>query len=100
MMKTAFSSLALNLYQPAVILTYEDWQSRLLARRSGSGDVVHRRDAATKSSGREWQPEGRLWVALGLRRVLVTMNHIITSDAPCREPPKTVLMGQDQCRLV
>lgn len=22
-------------------------------------DVVHRRDAATKSSGREWQPEGR-----------------------------------------
>jgi putative transposase len=28
------------------------------------------------------------------------MNHIATSDAPCREPPKTVLMGQDQRRLV
>ncbi|MEO7327902.1 MAG: IS66 family insertion sequence element accessory protein TnpB, partial [Minicystis sp.] len=42
-----------GLYQGAVIPTYEDCHSRLLARRSGSGDVVHRRDAPTKSSGRE-----------------------------------------------
>ncbi len=42
----------------------------------------------------------RLLVALGQRRALVTMNHIDTSDAPCREPPEAVLMGQDQCRLV
>ncbi|MEP6869911.1 MAG: hypothetical protein ABJA20_15505, partial [Novosphingobium sp.] len=40
-------------YQGAVILTYEDCQSRLLARSSGSGDVVHRRNAGTKSSGRD-----------------------------------------------
>src|SRR3546814_8788757 len=37
------------LYQDAMIATYEDFQSRLLARSSGSGDVVHRRDAATRS---------------------------------------------------
>ena len=92
--------LALPLYQPALILTHEDCHSRSLARSSGSGDVVHRRDAATKSSGREWQPCGRFLVALGQRRVLLAMNHIATSDAPCREPPETVLMGQDQCRLV
>ena len=89
-----------SLYQPAVILTYEDWQSRLLARRSGSGDVVHRCDALTQSSGRDCQPAGRLLVALGHRRALVTMNHIVTSDAPCREPPEAVLIGQDYRRLV
>jgi len=66
------------LYQPAVILTYEDCQS----------------------SGRDWQPCGRFLVALELRRALVTMNHIATSDASCREPPKTVFIGQDHRRLV
>ena len=65
-----------------------------------AGDVVHRGDAATQSSGREWQPEGWFLAALGLRHVLAMMNHITTSDAPSREPPETVLMGQDQCRLV
>ena len=95
-----------NSYQPAVILTYEDWQSRLLAHsllkvgRSGSGDVVHRRDAPTLPSGRDCQPAGRLLVALGQRRDLATMSHVVTSDAPCREPPETVLIGQDHCRMV
>jgi hypothetical protein len=56
-------------YQPAVILTYEDFPSRLLARKSGSGDVVHRRNALTKSSG-------RLLATLGQRRGFSTMNHI------------------------
>ena len=42
----------------------------------------------------------RVLAALGLRHVLVMMNHITPSDAPCREPPEPVLMGQDQCRLV
>jgi len=54
-----------------MILTYEYCQSRSLARRGGSGDVVHRRDTPTKSSGRDRQPEGRFLVALGRRRVLV-----------------------------
>ena len=36
-------SIALTVsYQPAVILTYEDFPSRLLARKIGGGDVVHR----------------------------------------------------------
>ena len=48
----------------------------------------------------DWQPCGRFLVALGQRRALVTMNHIDTSDAPCPEPPETVLMGQDQRSLV
>src|SRR3546814_21041924 len=34
------------------------------------------------------------------RRLLVTMNHIATSQPPCREPPETVLMGQDHRTLV
>ena len=62
--------------------------------------VVHRRDALTKSSGRDCQSCGRFLAALGLRRALATMNHIAASDAPCREPPETVLMGQDHRSLV
>src|SRR3546814_4534630 len=81
-------------------MTQEDCQSRSLARRSGSGDGVHRCDAPTLSSGRDWQPEGRFLAALGQRRLLVTMNHIATSQPPCREPPETVLMGQDHRTLV
>lgn len=70
-------SIALTVsYQPAVILTYEDFPSRLLARKSGSGDVVHRRNALTKSSGRDGQPCGRLLAALGQRRGFSMMNHI------------------------
>ncbi|MBB5708109.1 hypothetical protein FHR21_003486 [Sphingopyxis panaciterrulae] len=83
-----------------MILTDENCQSRLLARRSGSGDVVHRCDAPTLSSGRDWQPEGRFLAALGQRRLLVTMNHIATSQPPCREPPEIVLIGQDHRTLV
>ena len=45
---------------------------------------------------RAGQGNRRLLVAaLGQRRALVTMNHIATASAPCREPPLTVLMGQD-----
>ncbi|MEO5599179.1 MAG: transposase, partial [Novosphingobium sp.] len=33
-------------------------------------------------------PAGGIQAALGHRRALVTMNHIATSDAPCREPPE------------
>src|SRR3546814_3553639 len=47
-----------DLYQGAVILPDEDCQSRLLARRSGSGGVVNRCDAPKGSSGRDWQPGG------------------------------------------
>src|SRR3546814_20962660 len=65
-----------------------------------SGDVVHRCDAPTLSSGRDWQPEGRFLAALGQRRLLVTMNHIATSQPPFREPPETFLMGLDQRNLV
>src|SRR3546814_6469939 len=75
-------------YQGAVILTHEDCQSRLLARRSGSGDVVHRCDAPTLSSGRDRQPEGLFLAALGQRRLLVTMNHIATSQPPARNRPQ------------
>jgi len=51
--------LALQLYQGARPLTHEDAQARSLARSGWSGDVVHRREAATKSSGRGWAPCGR-----------------------------------------
>src|SRR3546814_17318204 len=52
-------------YQAAVILTDEDCQSRLLARRGGRGDVVHRCDAPTRASGRARSEEscvGKEWV--------------------------------------
>src|SRR3546814_11463321 len=81
-------------------MTQEDCQSRSLARRSGSGDGVHRCDAPTLSSGRDWQPEGRFLEALGQRRMLVTMNHIAQSQPPSREPPETVLLGQDHRNMV
>ena len=42
----------------------------------------------------------RILAALGLRRALVMMNHITTSVASCREPPKSVLIGQDHRTLV
>ena len=87
-------------YQGAVILPHEDCQSCLLARRSREGDVVHRFEAATTSSARDWQPEGRFLTALGLRRGFGAMNHIAPSDAPSREPTETVLMGQDHPTLV
>src|SRR3546814_11899286 len=69
-------------------MTQEDCQARLLARRSGSGDVVHRCDAPTLSSGRDRQPEGLFLAALGPRRLLVTMNHIATSQPPARNRPQ------------
>lgn len=46
------------------------------------------------------QSYGRFLAALGQRRVLGMMNHITPSNASCREPPETVLMGRDHCRLV
>src|SRR3546814_13781797 len=73
-----------------------DWSSDVCSSDLG----VHRCDAPTLSSGRDWQPEGRFLAALGQRRLLVTMNHIATSQPPCREPPETVLMGQDHRTLV
>src|SRR3546814_13107890 len=47
------------LYQDAMLTTYEDFQRRLLARSSGGGDVVHRRDAAPTTRRRDGQPCGR-----------------------------------------
>src|SRR3546814_16099983 len=46
------------------------------------------------------QPGGRFLAALGQRRLLGTMNHIVPAQPPRREPPETVLIGQDHRTLV
>ncbi len=70
--------LSCGLYQVSMTMTHED----------------------CLSSERDRQPFGRILEAFGQRRGFGTMNHIAPSPAPCRKPPKYVLMGHSHRDLV
>ena len=90
----------LALYQPAVILTYEDGLWWFSARSARSRDVVHRDEGATQSEGHHKPPAGLSFPLAGQRQSVATMNHIAASALPCQQTGMTILIGQDHRRLV
>ena len=90
----------MDLYQPAVILTYEDGLWWFSARSDRSRDVVHRDEGATQSEGHHNPPAGLAVPPAGQRQSVATMNHIAASAPPCQQTGLPILIGQDHCRLV